>query len=478
MKKEISTWTIASIIFVAVFGFSNIPNNFAIFGPSAITWFVIGSAFALIFAFAVADLSLINKRSEAGLSAWVSTGLKSKGGLIAAWAFFVSQIFYLPTLLSRIPVFLSWTFSSASYEEIISNNGDVQGILSAKNDPGIFILFTVLFLLLGFIVALKFERITDVLGKYTGTTSMIVTVLFIVVSFSTVILLGKTPETPISMSNLSIDFTDKSIYSSIAWIIFAYTGAEVVGSFMSRTKNPKKIIPKGLIIGTILIAVMYVISIVATSIIATQDGLPSASLEQLLPLLYAKAFESAGVPIFFLKMVTLIYALITFVAYILWSTTNVRILFSDLPNEIVSKGKKVKTNKLGTPVSGLIGQTLLVLFFLIFSVLTTSSNSEDNVYSLLYNFSTMAIILPYILLFLSLIFVSKDKVGIIKKNITRKIIGIIGFISTTFAFIAIGWDISLDQPERVENAKTMFGGLLLFMFIGLVIYIILKAKKK
>jgi amino acid transporter len=477
MKKEISSWTIASIVFVAVFGFSNIPNNFAIFGPSAITWFIIGAAFALIFAFAVADLGLINKKSEAGLSAWVSTGLGSKGGLIAAWAFFVSQIFYLPTLLSRIPVFLSWTFSNASYEDIINNNGNVSGILNAQSDPILFVLLTALFLLFGFMIALKFEKITDVLGKYTGTLSMSVTILFIVVAFSTILLLGKTPETKIAFSDLKIDFSDKTLYSSIAWIVFAYTGAEVVGSFMTRTKKPQKIIPKGLMVGTLLIAIMYIVSIFATSIIATKESLPSSSLEQLLPLLYAKAFYSAGLPIIFLKLVTFIYALITFVAYILWSTTNVRILFSELPEEILSKDKKFKSNELGTPIIGLVGQTLMVLLFLVFSVISNNSGEGTNIYKTLYNFSTMAIILPYILLFVSLFFVTSEKIGIIKNIVIRKTLGLVGFIMTTFAFLAIGWDVGLEESERFNNAITMFGGLSLFIFIGVIIYILIIAKK-
>lgn len=484
--KKLSVFSIAMLIFIAVFGFGNIPNNYASLGPSAFIWFIILGVFFVPVALMIAELTSLHSKSDSGITAWIRDGLGENWAFIGAWSYFVGTIFYIPTLFARIPVFFSWIFGNYTYADInhLSDTKGIPGIITASDNKLLFVGIIMAVIVIAAFIQLRHEELFSILSKYTGILSLVVAGLFIVLAFATVLVLGKAPVTELTWSNYKPSFGPET-WSTLAWLIFAIAGVETIGSFVNKVDNPEKKVPKGIIISAIIVVLGYAIGTLGLTFISTAGQLPKGKLEQLLPLMYARLFESYGIGEWAVRIVMASYLCITIVAVILWSLANIKVFLAEAPKFIMPE-RFLKNNEFGTPVYGVILQSLLIVTFVL--IVNYGGEGLGNIYFVMYDMSTMAILLPFIIIFAAYIGYRakgiKAPYQMVKNDKLAMVIAGIVLIIMIFSFFAIGWNFTTFFPDgtkmerALEQAKLYFGGLAFFVFIGIAWYYITRARSK
>lgn len=478
-KKNISVITLAMLMFMAVFGITNIANNYANFGNSAIGWFILVGLYFIPLALIMSEMATHKscEDNNSGLASWITLGLGETWGFIGAWCFFVANIFYLPTLASRVPVFLSWVFTAQfeTLDEVVASGAQVEGVMSATSNPTLFLGAAFVVVIISIIAAIYIENIFEFLGRYIGYVSLFITFLFIVLSLLAAPLLADvTIANPITFDNAEVtgivpSFSAASL-STFAWVLFAIAGIETVGNYVGRINNPEKKVPKGILLAAATVIVAYILGFIGMSFILTPDQVPITSLENLLPIMYAQVGALWGFGPWFLKVTMLIFAVITMTALVLWLTATVNFLFDRLPQGMLPD--KLANHRVnGISTFGLAFTSVMIYLVLILS----NSSSGENVYSTLYSMSTIAVVLPYLLVGIAYIaFKLRGESGdyVVTNNKTIAVIlGVFVSIVSAIAVFFSTWDLSIeDMSERIEWLKLSGGGLLFFILVGVTFY--------
>lgn len=472
-KQKISSITLALLLFLTVFGISNVPNNYAALGNSAIGWFIVLAIYFIPLALIIAELASKNPDTRSGMSAWIGEGLGEKWAFIGAWSYFIANIFYIPLLASRIPVMLSWTFSAKidSLQQVVDTSGDIPGVINASSNQGMFLVLAIIIVIIGLVLAVLFENIFEKMGKIIGWLSLGVTALFLVLALLAVPLGGHEIANPLTVSNVMPAINKQSL-STFAWILFAIAGIETIGSYVGLTDDASKKIPRAIIYAAVLIIGAYIVGFIAMAFILTPDQIPVDNLENMTQIMYAQVFNLWGFGPWILRIIMFIYSLITVTALVLWITSTVTVVFENFPEGILSE--KVRNAKInGLPVFGLLFTGAMIIIFVIIS----NAGISSNIYTTLYDMSTIAVIVPYVLIALSYI-VYKHKTNdapfkMVSNDHLALCLGYFILGVTLIAIIFSCFDLTLaDMTARIEWLVISFGGLAFFLIIGIAIYYI------
>lgn len=470
-KQKISVMTLALLLFVTVFGISNVPTNYGSLGNNAIGWFILLAVYFIPLALIIAELASKNSDTRSGMSAWIGEGLGERWAFIGAWSYFIANIFYIPMLASRIPVMLSWTFTAKidSLDQVVATSGQVPGVINATNNQGAFLIMAVIVVAIALVLAILFEKIFDKMGKIIGWLSLAVTALFIVLALLAVPVLGVDVANPITVSN-SMPVLNKEALSTFAWILFAISGIETIGAYVGLTDDASRKIPRGILAAALLIIGAYVVGFIALSFILTPDQIPVDHLENMIQIMYAQVFSMWGFGPWILRVVMFIYSLITITALVLWLTSTVTVVFDNFPEGILSE-KLRNTEINGLPIFGLLFTGVMILIFVIIS----NAGVNSNIYTTLYDMSTIAVIVPYVLIALSYVVYkrkSNDAPFKMVKNDTLALI--LGYIILFVTLVAIAfscYDLTItDMADRLGWFVISFGGISFFLIIGIAIY--------
>lgn len=259
--------------------------------------------------------------------------------------------------------------------------------------------------------------------------------------------------------------------------LFAITGIETVGSYVARIKNPVRIVPKGITMAALLTSFAYIIGFVAMACIFSPSQISTDSLESLIAVVYAKAGTAWGFGPLYLRIIMLIYVLITVTAVILWLVSSVGVLFDTLPKGVISeKYSELKVN--GIPLIGILFTGVMILLFLIIS----NSESSSNIYYTLYDMTTMAVLIPYLLVGISYIMFRKKglkaKFQVTKNNNFAYIIGGFVVFITLVAIVFSAWDLTTPMSDRITWFILSAGGATFFILIGIALYLRTKSIHK
>ncbi len=470
-KQKISSFTLALLLFVTVFGISNIANNYSSLGNSAIGWFVLLAIYFIPLALIIAELAAVNQDSRAGMSSWIETGLGKKWAFIGSWSYFIANIFYIPMLASRIPVMLSWVFTAKidSLDQVVETSGQIPGVINATSNQSVFLLIALLSVVVISILAALFDSIFEKIGKVIGWLSLGITFLFIILALFSGLVTDAGFANEITVSNVVPVFNGSAI-STFAWILFAITGIETIGNYVGVTEHAEKKVPRGIMMAAVLIIGAYVVGFISMATILTPDQVPVSHMENMTQIMYAQVYSLWGFGPLMLRITMLIYALITITAGVLWFTSTVSVAFSNFPEGIISeKMANRKINNLS--LFGLVFTTIMIILFLIIS----NSASAANIYTVLYDMSTTVVIVPYVLIALSyIVYKQKNTIKPAYEMTKNKGLGIavsiFVLVITSIAIIFSCYDLSItDQADRIAWLVTSAGGIIFFLAIGFAI---------
>lgn len=464
-KKYLSVTALVMIIFVGVFGFGNIANNFKATGLQSTSLFLLGAIiYFLPICLIISEFTAFATDRASGIYSWIEIGLGKNIAYFALWSYFVANIFYLPTLASRVPTYLSFTFTGDAH---LSNSS--TAILSA------------LCLIVALLVGIRFEKKFSKVSTITGYVSLVISGVFLVGGLGTYLGLFGTPATEITLKSLSMPFNTKEeiskVFNTFAWIIFAFSGSEMVGTYVDRVEKPERDFVRGLMFSSLLIGLLYILGIVSIAAFGTPEDFSQISLVNAVISGYAFMGNSFGFGIWFVKMIGFSYTLITLVALILWSLALSKVVFSEAPKGTFP-GWMTKKTKNGTLKNALIFQTGLSFLFIL--ITNFGGKSAEDLYYKIYDMSTMAFIIPY--LFLGIAYISFRRKGhvspfqVCKNNTLACFIGAFITVLNLVAIIFSGYDFSIPLIDQLDTIKLYYGGLGFFLLIGVVVKLI-KFKK-
>ncbi|MGL5544590.1 MAG: amino acid permease [Cetobacterium sp.] len=456
-KKYLSVSSLVMMIFLGVFGFGNIANNFKEVGMSSATMLVIGIVFYFLpLCLIMAEFGAYAKDRTSGIYSWIEIGLGKKMAYFAIWSYFIANIFYLPTLATRVPTYLSFG---------IFGDANMSNIETA--------LLSLIALVISLVIGVKYQKAIGALSKPVGYISLFTVLIFLVAGIYLHLTGGSATELTVDM--FTIDVASKTelakALGSFSWILFAFGGGEVVGPYVNQVKNPEKNFVRGLLIASLLIGALYVIGIVSVSAFGTQEDFSKISLINAVLAGFKFMGDKIGLGMWFVKLMGLAYTLITLVALILWSTSLAAGVFSEAPEGTFPDWLTKKSEKTGILINALIFQTVLAFIFI--ALTTFGGEAAGELYYRVYDMTTMALILPYFCLGISYVFFRKKGIKSpfqISKNNTVSILAGISVSSMTFiAFIFAGYNFTLPILEQMDKIKLYYGGLFMFMLIGVAI---------
>lgn len=472
-KKNISVVTLSLLLFLTVFGISNVPNNYAKLGNSSVGWFVLLGIYFIPLALIIAELAATTTESSSGMFGWIKLGLGEKWAFLGTWSYFIANIFYIPMLASRIPIMLSWTFTAkfTDLNQVVQTGGQIDGVIDATSNQTMFLTMALIAVIISMVFAIYFDKIFEKLGKVIGWLSLGVTFLFMILALLAIPVFGYEIANPMTIENV-MPKLDSTSLSTFAWILFAIAGIETIGSYVPITENAKVRIPRGIILAAIIIVGAYITGFISMSFILSPDQVPVEHMENMTQIMYAQVFSLWGFGPLMLRIVMFIYSLITITALVLWLTSTLTAVFTDFPKGIISE--KILNKKINNiPILGIGLTTIMIVMFLIIS----NSAANSNIYVTLYNMSTIAVIVPYLLIALSYIKYKKTNDSSPFKLLANKKLGlgisIFIFIITLIAIIFSCFDLSItDKQEQLSWFITSFGGLVFFLVIGYATYTI------
>ncbi|MGL5203185.1 amino acid permease [Cetobacterium sp.] len=456
-KKYLSVSSLVMMIFLGVFGFGNIANNFKEVGMSSATMLVIGIFFYFLpLCLIMAEFGAYAKDRTSGIYSWIEIGLGKKMAYFAIWSYFIANIFYLPTLATRVPTYLSFgLFGDAN----MSNSETA--------------LLSLVALVISLVIGVKYQKAIGALSKPVGYISLFTVLIFLVAGIYLHLTGGSATELTVDM--FTIDVASKTelakALGSFSWILFAFGGGEVVGPYVNQVKEPEKNFVRGLLIASLLIGALYVIGIISVSAFGTQEDFSKISLINAVLAGFKFMGDKIGLGIWFVKLMGLAYTLITLVALILWSTSLAAGVFSEAPEGTFPDWLTKKSKDTGILINALVFQTILAFLFIALTIFGGEAAGE--LYYRVYDMTTMALIVPYFCLGISYVFFRKKGVKSpfqISKNNTISMLAGVSVSSMTFiAFIFAGYNFTVPLIQQMEKIKLYYGGLFMFMLIGISI---------
>ncbi len=454
------------ILFIGVFGFGNIANNFKQVGMPSATMLLVGSVvFFLPLCLIMAEFGSYAKDRTAGIYAWIEIGLGKKLAYVAIWSYFVANIFYLPTLATRVPTYLSFVI----YGDANLNNTQMAVLATIT-------------MIIALVVGVKYEKQFNKVSVAVGYISLFVVAIFLIGGFY--VFLNGDSSTVFTPSIFAFDLSNKKEVSAVlngfAWITFAYGGSEICGTYIDKVENPEKNFSRGILFSALLIGILYVLGILAMATFGTAAEFSKVSLVNAVISGYKFMGDKLGLGIWFVRFIGVVYTMITIVALVLWSVALSKSVFSEVPEGTFPEWLTAKTET-GVLKNALIFQTILALLFIV--ITTLGGEAAGELYYKIYDMSTMAFLVPY--LFLSVSYLCFRRKGLIspfqavKNTVGAYMLGGLVMFMGLVSLIFSGYDINLKINEQLATIKLYYGGLIMFLAIGVVIKALnSKTKKK
>ncbi|MHB8362040.1 MAG: APC family permease [Patescibacteria group bacterium] len=312
-------FSIGSIIGGGIFALTGISLNIA--GPGAIVSYVIAFFIILISAISYAQLSALYI-SDGGGYLFIKRLLGNFLGFISGWAIYISGAIFIAFVLSVFGDYMSTFF--------------IHGI-----HPIYFSFIALIFLMI-----LAYLDLSDT--KWFEGVLVIVTI-FILFLFG---LFGVAHFNISHFSNF-FPYGGGGVFKVIGILFISFMGFQVISNMEVETRDPKKNIPRAIILSLIFVLVIYLLVVIATiSDLGSNFNVASVGLA---------AEKSMGTLGFLIPLAALFATLSTANSNIISTTRTISSMA--LENQISSKF--VKLNKYDAPKNSLIFIFLVTSLFLL-----------------------------------------------------------------------------------------------------------------
>ena len=365
-------------------------NILAILGPrwftfagkfgaaSMLIWIVAACIFFIPLTFICAEFGARYPDKEAALTDWIHAELGEKTAFYASWFYFVTELFYLPTLLTFTGICVGYAINPEL----------------ARNKLFITLFVIIIFWIMIFLSTKNLETFkkANELNSFLGTLLPIF--LIVLAAVISVFFLGNKIPTDFSPHKWIPKFNLSNLLFLVG-IGTALSGAEVTAPFVARMKNPQKNFPRAILLATLLIIVFYIIGTLAIVCVVSPDKFSTASgIFQVLMLVFSQIhLKWLAIVIFILIGIGTLGSLL------IWIVSPAKMLVDGNDHRIFPHFFAKKTSD-GLPVNAIITQGIFVTLIVIFSDFLST---VGNIYNVLVMASSILMFVTYMLLLLAFI---------------------------------------------------------------------------
>jgi len=425
-------------------------------GPSALALWVLAAVFFFVpQGLVVTELSS-RFPQEGGIYQWTKRALGEKHGYVCGWCYWINNVLYYPNLL----------ISTAVIATYVVGKGD-----SALASNWTYVLTATL-------VCLWLAVLMNIVGVGTGKwlqnaggIGTYIPGLILIVLGGLVIAGHHASANPISPRNVVPDlgnFGELNLWASIA---FAFAGLELSSAMGGEVRDPRRTLPRAILIAAPLIALVYILGtgallwLVPTGDINIVSGFlqaTDAGARQLNPGLWWLAPLAAAA-----------YTVGNIGGVGAWLTGPARVAFAIGLDKYFPPAFGRVHPKWKTPYVAILVQASLATIFLLISVLGKGTTVEK-AYLILLDTQLLIYFIPYCYLFISFLLhrrteVPPETVRVPGGSAGAWAVGLSGLLVTLFAMIVAMIPPSDDARPMLFELKVV-GGALAFVGIGGVVY--------
>ena len=429
-------------------------------GPSSIVlWLLAAALFFVPQGIAVITLSS-RFPDEGGVYAWTRRTYGEWNGFLCGWCYWINNVLYYPNLLISTAVIATYAIGKGG---------------TALGESWAYVLTVAL-------VALWTATLLNIVGLGTGkwlhniggVATYLPGIILIALGLTAVVM--HPSANAFTSSNIVPNVKDLSTLNLWASIAFAFAGLELSSTMGEETANPKRDLPRSILIAAPLIAVAYVLGTLSVLWLV-----PNGDLNIVSGFLQGITAGAAAISPNVLWIAPLAAALYTISAVAgvgAWLSGPARVAFAiGLDRYFPPAFGKVHP-KWRTPYVAILVQASLATVFLLISQLGKGSTVE-HAYLILLDTQLLIYFIPYLYLFLCLLRQARRPTGdgmMPGGRVGATIAGVCGFSVTAFAMIVASIPPG-DAPSRVVFALKVLGGAAAFVVLGTVIYLRARSKR-
>lgn len=429
-------------------------------GPSSIVlWLLAAVLFFVPQGIAVITLSS-RFPDEGGVYAWTRRTYGEWNGFLCGWCYWINNVLYYPNLLISTAVIATYA---------IGKGGTTLGaswgyVLSVA------------------LVALWTATLLNIVGLGTGkwlhniggVATYVPGIILIALGLTAVVM--RPSANAFTSSNIIPDVTDLSTLNLWASIAFAFAGLELSSTMGEETANPRRDLPRAILIAAPLIAAAYVLGTLSVLWLVPNGDLNIVS--GFLQGITAGAAAISPNLLWIAPFAAALYTISNVAGVGAWLSGPARVAFAiGLDRYFPPAFGKVHP-KWRTPYVAILVQAALATVFLLISQLGKGSTVE-HAYLILLDTQLLIYFIPYLYLFLCLLRQARRPTGeglMPGGRVGATIAGVCGFAVTAFAMIVASIPPG-DAPSRVVFALKVIGGAAAFVVLGTVIYLRARSKR-
>ena len=421
-------------------------------GPSSLPLWIGGCAVMFLPLALVVIVLSSRYPDEGGMYIWSKRAFGPFAGFMTGWTYWTSNLPYFPALL----------YFTAGNALFIS--GGSGGTL-ATSAP-YFIIVSIAGLLFGTIVNVLGLDVGKWLNNAGAISRWSVTLLLIGLGALAWSRFG--PATHVDVQTMRPGFQLKDI---IFWsvIVFAWTGPESLPLMAGEVKNPRRIIPLGLLIAAPAIAVIYIAGTVAVLAALTPSAVnTTAGVMQAI----ARVANATG-----WNALTPFAALLVTVSCLgsvgAWLAAVARIPFVAGIDRYLPKAFGRIDPRWGSPVVALVTQAAISAIFIF---LGQGGASVRSAYNTLVSSTVIITLIPFLFLFASALVLRQDPrqrnaLRLPGGQLTVALAACVGLAVTLFA-IVLGFFPADTEPDKLGAVLRVVGLTVLMVGSGVVVYLI------
>ncbi|WP_245572254.1 amino acid permease [Actinomyces gerencseriae] len=454
-RARIGQFALLTMTVSAVFNIRNVINNNVAIGlASAPAFFLATILYFVPFTLIIAEFVAMNRSSESGVYQWVKTSMGGRWAFMAAFCYWFVNLFFFASLLPLVLVFTSYLVTG---DEQTMSPWAITGLSIA-----IFAVATW--------VSTKGAKWIGTITSIGATAVLVLTGVFVVMSL-VALAGGVEPATAITPATLAPDTssfaTTWAFLGTLAWIIQGVGGAESVGVFLNDLRGSVKAFVRTIVVAGLMIGLLYAVASLLMNVFVPVGSL---ELSNGLFVVMGAVGEHVGIPVLITyRVVGLILLAATLGSLLMWTSTPVKIFFSEIPRGVFGE-KVIELNEHGIPWRASWLQFAIVVPILIIPAL--GSGNIDDLLQIVVNMTAATALIPPLLILLAYLVLRLRYDGAEREfRMGSRTTGLViaTFLLAVFGFVFIAGTTPVDQALWLTLVYNV-GGVVIFLGLALAWY--------
>jgi glutamate:GABA antiporter len=425
-------------------------------GPSALALWLLAALFFFVpQGLVVTELSS-RFPEEGGIYQWTKHALGERHGYLCGWCYWINNVLYYPNLLISTAVIA--TYAIGKGDSALASNWTY--VLSVT------------------LVCLWLAVLLNIVGVGTGKWlqnaggigSYIPGVILIALG-ATFVVAGRPSANPMSARNIVPDLGSLDGLNLWASIAFAFAGLELSSAMGGEVRNPRRALPRAILISAPLIAAAYVLGTGALLWLVPKGDVSIVSG-------FLQGIDSGARTLgpglgWLAPLAAMAYALGNIGGVGAWLTGPARVAFAIGLDRYFPPAFGRIHPRWKTPYVAILVQAALATVFLLLSVLGKGTTVEK-AYLIILDTQLLVYFIPYVYLFIAFLLHRRteapaDTIRVPGGRAGAWLVGLSGLFVTLFAMVVAMVPPGGDTNPWLFEAKVI-GGALGFVVLGGVVY--------